>query len=88
MEAILNGWEHELRVERGRLNGLRILEATRERTRLQIIEHSRELAEWEARDAAEAAMQHRVNVEFNNQAKFIFNWLWRSSKHSQFLEMN
>jgi hypothetical protein len=29
-------------------------------------------------------MQHRVNIEFNNQAKFIFNWLWRSTKHYQF----
>jgi hypothetical protein len=63
---------------------LRILEAARERMQLQILEHSREFAEWEARDAVEAAMQHRVNAEFNDQAKFIFNCLWRSSKHSQF----
>jgi hypothetical protein len=61
-----------------------MLGAARERTRLQILEHSRERAEWEAREAAEAAMQHRVNVEFNNQAKFIFNWQWRSIKCSQF----
>ncbi len=66
------------------MNALRILKAARERTQLQILEFSRELAEQEARDAVEAAMQHRVNVEFNNQAKFIFNWLRRSSKRSQF----
>ncbi len=28
-------------------------------------------------------MQHRVNIEDNNRAKFIFNWLQRSSKRSQ-----
>jgi hypothetical protein len=55
LEAIQNGQEHELKVERGRLNALRIFEAARERTRLQILEHARELAEQEARDAAEAA---------------------------------
>jgi hypothetical protein len=79
-----NGQEHELRVERGWLNALRMLEAAREISQLQILEHSRERAEWEAREAAKAAMQHRVNVEFNNQAKFIFNWLRRSIKCSQF----
>jgi hypothetical protein len=84
LEAIQNGREHELRLESGRLNALRILEAAKERTQLQILEHSRELAEREARDPAEAAMQHRVNIEFNNQAKFIFNWLQMSSKCSQF----
>ncbi len=63
---------------------MRILEAARERMQLQILEHSRELAEWEARDPAEVAMQHRVNIEFNNQAKFVFNWLRRSSKRFQF----
>ncbi len=84
LEAIQNGQEHELRVERGWLNTLRILESVRERTRLQILECSRMLSEPEARDAGKAAMQHRVNVEFNNQAKFIYNWLWRSIKRSQF----
>jgi hypothetical protein len=29
-------------------------------------------------------MQHRVNIEFNNQAKFIFNWLRRNIKRPQF----
>jgi hypothetical protein len=29
-------------------------------------------------------MEHRMNVEFNNQAKFIFNWLWKRIKCSQF----
>jgi hypothetical protein len=66
------------------LNALRILEAKRERTRLQILEHARELAEQEARDTVEVAMQHKVNIEFNNQAEFIFNWLWRNIKHSWF----
>ncbi len=56
LEAIHNGREHELRVERGRLNALRILESARERTQLQILECSRMLAELEARDAAEAAV--------------------------------
>ncbi len=65
------------------MNALRILdEAVRERTQLQILEHLRELAEQETRDAAEAAMQHRVNIEFNNQEKFNINWLRRSSKCS------
>jgi hypothetical protein len=32
LEAIQNGWEQELRVERGRMNVLRMLEAARERT--------------------------------------------------------
>jgi hypothetical protein len=32
MEAIQNGWEQELRVERGWMNALRILEVARERT--------------------------------------------------------
>ncbi len=82
LEAIQHGQEHELRVERGQLNMLGMLEAARERMQLQILEHSRELEEWEARDTVEAAMQHRANVEFNNQAKFIFNGLWRSSKRS------
>ncbi len=31
LEAIQNGWEHELIVERGRLNVLRVLESVRER---------------------------------------------------------
>jgi hypothetical protein len=54
------------------LNALRILEATRERTLLQILECSRELAEQEARDAAEVAMQHRVNSKFNILSKVHF----------------
>jgi hypothetical protein len=29
-------------------------------------------------------MEHRVNIEFNNQAKFIFNWLRKRIKRSQF----
>ncbi len=29
-------------------------------------------------------MEHRVNVEFNNQAKFISNWLQKRIKRSQF----
>jgi hypothetical protein len=66
------------------MNALRMLEAARERTQLAILEHSRERAEWEAREARAAAMQHRVNIELNNQAKFIFNWLQRSIKCSQF----
>jgi hypothetical protein len=45
LEAIQNGWEHELRVEKGGLNAMRILEASRERIQLQILEHLRELAE-------------------------------------------
>ncbi len=66
------------------MNTLRILESTRERTRLQSIELSRILAEQTARDTVEAAMQQRVNVEFNNQAKFIYNFLQRSIKCFQF----
>jgi hypothetical protein len=84
LEEIHNGREHELRVERGWLKALKVLESTRERTQLQILECSRILAEQEARDAAEGAMQHGMNVEFNNQAKFIYTWLWRSIKRSQF----
>jgi hypothetical protein len=64
------------------MNALRMLEATRERTRVAIVDHSRERAEWEARHARAAAMEHRVNVEFNNQAKFIFNWLRKRIKRS------
>ena len=44
----------------------------------------RERAEWEAREARAAAMQHGMNVEFNNQAKFIFKWLRKRIKCSQF----
>ncbi len=66
MEAIQNGWEQELKVERGRMNVLRMIDAARERTRLAIKEHSRMCAEWEGRQARAAAMEHRVNVEFNN----------------------
>ncbi len=62
------------------MNALRMLEAARERMQLAILEHSRERAEWEAREARVVVMQHRVNVEFNNQAKFIFNWIRRSIK--------
>ncbi len=82
LEAIQNGWEEELRVERGWMNVLRMLEAARERTRLAILEHSRECVEWEGRQARVAAMEHRVNIEFNNQAKFIFNWLRKRIKCS------
>jgi hypothetical protein len=84
LEAIQNEWEHELKVERGWLNALRILESARERTQLQILELSRILAEQAARDAAEVAMQQRMNVEFNNQAKIIYNFLWKSIKHFRF----
>jgi hypothetical protein len=84
LEAIQNGWEKELRVERGWMNALRMLEATRERMQLAIKVHSREHAEWEARQARVVAMQHRVNIEFNNQAKFIFNWLRKRIKRTQF----
>jgi hypothetical protein len=87
------GAENPQRVQWGRLQGQQVPprqdnppppppQQARERTQLQILEHARELAEWEARDAAKAAMQHRVNIEFNSQAKFIFNWLRRSSKCS------
>ncbi len=82
LEAIQNGREHALRVERGRLNALRVLESSRERMQLQAIEFTSILAEQAARDAAEAAMQQRVNVEFNNQAKFIYSWLRRNIKCS------
>ncbi len=84
LEAIQNGWEQELRVERERQNALRMLEASRERTRLAIKQHSRVRAEWEARQARAVAIEHRVNVEFNNQAKVIFNWLRKRIKCSQF----
>ncbi len=57
LEAIQNQREQDLRVERGWMNAFRMLEATRERTRLAILEHSREHAEWEAREARLAAMQ-------------------------------
>ena len=63
---------------------LRMLQATRDRTKLAIKEHSREHAEWKARQARTAAMKHRVNLEFNKQAKFIFNWLQKRIKCSQF----
>ena len=56
LEAIQNGWEHELRVQRGWLNALRVLESTRERTQLQSIESSRILAKQAAKDTAEAAI--------------------------------
>ena len=82
LEAIQNGWEQELRVERGRMNALRMLEATRERMQLAIKEHSRERAEWEARQARAVAMEYKVNLGFNNQAKFIFNWLQKRIKRS------
>ncbi len=49
LEAIQNGWEQEFRVERGRMNALRMLEAVRERTQFVIKELSREHAEREAR---------------------------------------
>jgi hypothetical protein len=39
LEAIQYGWEQELRVERGRMNALRMLEAARERMQLGIKEH-------------------------------------------------
>jgi hypothetical protein len=52
LEAIQNGWEHELRVQRGWLNALRILENASKRARLQILECSKMLAEWEAIDTA------------------------------------
>jgi hypothetical protein len=84
LEAIQNGREQELKVEREWMNVLRMLEAARERARLAILEHSRKHAEWEAREARAAAIQHRVNVEFNNQATFIFNWLRKRIKRSQF----
>jgi hypothetical protein len=38
----------------------------------------------EARQARVAAMEHRVNVEFNNHTKFIFNWLQKRIKRSCF----
>ncbi len=66
------------------MNALRMLEAGRERTQLAIEEHSRERTEWEARQARVAAMEHRVNIDFNNQTKFIFNWLQKRIKRSQF----
>jgi hypothetical protein len=70
------------------MNTLRMLEAARERTRVMIKEHSREHAEWEARQARVVAMKHSVNVEFNNQAKFIFNWLQKRIKRSRFCRNN
>ncbi len=84
LEAIQNGREHELMVERGGLNVLRVLESMREKMQLQAIEFTSILAEQAASDAAEKAMEHRVDVEFNNQAKFICNWLLKSIKCSQF----
>jgi hypothetical protein len=48
---------------------------------LQFLELSRILAEQAAKDAAEAAMQQRVSIEFNNQAKIIYNFLRRSIEH-------
>ena len=63
LEAIQNGWEQNLRVEREQMKELRMLQATRDRTRLAIKEHSREHAKWKARQARTAAMKHRVNLE-------------------------
>jgi hypothetical protein len=82
LEAIKNGWEQKLRVEREQMKELRMLQATRDRTRLAIKEHSREHAKWKARQARTAAMKHRVNLELNKQAKFIFNWLQKRIKCS------
>jgi hypothetical protein len=62
LNAIQYGWEQELRVERGWINALRMLEATRERTQLAIEDFSGEHAEREARQVGEAAMEHRVNT--------------------------
>jgi hypothetical protein len=63
---------------------LRILESARERMQLQILKFSRILAEQTAKGTAEAAMQQMVNVEFNNQAKIIYKFLWKSIKRFQF----
>jgi hypothetical protein len=52
LEAIQNGQEHELMVEWGGLNTLRVLESARERMQLQAIEFTSILAERAASDAA------------------------------------
>ncbi len=88
LEAIQNRQEHELRIERGGLNALRMLESVRKKTWLQSIEFSRILAEQTASDAAETAMQQRMNAEFNNQAKFVYSFLRRSIKRFWFCRNN
>ncbi len=75
---------HEVRVELGRERGVRLINEARERTRLQIIELSRKVQEREAKEAERADFEHRVDVQFINQAKYICNWLRRTIKRSIF----
>jgi hypothetical protein len=75
LEAIQNGWEQKLRIEREQMKELRMLQATRDRMRLAIEEHSREHAGWKARQARTATMEHRVNLEFiNKQSSFSIGY--------------
>jgi hypothetical protein len=76
--------EHEVRVQLGRESGVRLINEARERTRLQIIELSRKVQEREAKEAERADFERRVDVQFNNQAKYICNWLQRTIKRSIF----
>jgi hypothetical protein len=76
--------EHEVRVQLGRECRVRLINKARERTRLQIIELSRKVQEREAKEAERADFERRVDVQFNNQPKYICNWLRRTIKRSLF----
>ncbi len=76
-----------MRVQLGRECEVRLINEARERTRLQIIELSRKIQEREAKEVERADFERRVDVQFNNQAKHICNWLQRTINTRYFAEI-